>query len=636
MPNTTSSGRVRFGVFEMDFASGELRKRGIKIKLHDQPFKVLAMLVERPGEVIPREEFRDQLWPADTFVDWDLGLNSAVMKLRAALGDSAENPRFVETLPRRGYRLIIPVEPIVAEEAEVAPAERTELLLAESTASLEGIASPDAAEAQARRKTRLRAALIGSALAAVGFGLWHWVGHRWPAGEDALPQPRYVIAVLPLKNLSSEPESDYFSDGLTDEIISDLSVIDGLQVKSQTSSFAFKNKPLDIRAVGSQLGANLILEGSVLRDGERLRVNVQLVRVSDDYPLWSGRFERELKDIFAVQDEISLSIVNELRLNLGQGRRRYNTNLVAYDLYLKGRAIVNQGPVIQSKNIAAGIPLFEAAIARDPNFAPAYAGIADAYAYLSSTPRSFSPEEAYAKMRPACEKALALDPLLAEAYACMGLLHSRDAMWSQADSDFRKTFELNPSLSEPHDDYAMTVLYPMGKLTEAEREIRVAMQLDPLSRTLRNSLNMILLSERKFDEVREDCRSFLASNPDDHFTQQILGRALMGKGRVDEAVPILEKAGKGSESWLGYAYAKQGRRADAQQIATHHQDWPWAQAIISAGLGDKEGTLAGLQGMADIKDPRFGMYPQYPELALVLGDPRLTAMRKALGLPAIH
>ncbi len=659
MAKFVSSGRVRFGVFEVDFESGELRKQGIKIKLHDQPFRVLAMLLERPGEVITREEIRLRLWPADTFVDWDLGLNSAVMKLRAALGDSAENPRFVETLPRRGYRLIVPVEPIGAaqnprqldssnavspdawntdpEKAQFALSEKAALLVAESPASLGSILSAGPTEAVAPRISGwLKAVLVGTVLAAVAFGLWRWSVSKRSASEAALAQPRYVIAVLPLKNLSSEPDSDYFSDGLTDEIISNLSVIDGLQVKSQTSSFAFKDKPRDIHTIGSQLGANLILEGSVLRAGDRLRVNVQLVRVSDDYPLWSGRFERELKDIFVVQDEISLSIVNELRLNVGQGRRRYNTNLDTYDLYLKARAIANDGPHAGGPNIASSIPLFEAAIARDPNFAPAYAGIADAYAYLSLTPRRFSPEVAYAKMRPACEKALALDPLLAEAYACMGLLNSRDYLWSQAESDFRKTFELNPSLSRPHSDYAMSVLYPMGKLTEAERQLRVAIQLDPLTSTLTNALDMVLLSERKYDEVLENCRPILALNPDDNFTQQIYARALLQKGRVDEAVAILEKAGKGSESFLGYAYAKEGRRADAEQIAEQHKDWPWTQAIVSAGMGDKEGTLAGLQGMAAIKDSRFGMYPQYPELALVLGDPRLTEMRKALGLPEIR
>jgi TolB-like protein/DNA-binding winged helix-turn-helix (wHTH) protein len=659
MPNSLNSGGARFGIFEIDLLSGELRKRGIKVKLHEQPFKVLAMLVERPGEVVTREELRDRLWASDTFVDWDLGLNSAIMKLRAALGDSAENPRFIETLPRRGYRLIVPVERILngkdASQAELsavnlpegphtasdnAPSmssDETQMSAAGSVIELAPAPAAGPASVSKRRGTRwARATVAATTLAVLGFAVWHWHVLKRPLAEASLPQPRYVIAVLPLKNLSAEPGSDYFSDGLTDELISNLSVIDGLQVKSQTSSFAFKDKPSDIHTVGSQLGANLILEGSVLRAGERLRVNVQLVRVADDYPLWSGRFERELKDIFAVQDEISLSIVNELRLNLGQGRRRYNTNLETYDLYLRARAMANQNPGVDNEKIATSIPLFEAAIERDPNFAPAYAGIADAYAYISASPRSMSPEVAYAKMRPACEKALALDPLLAEAYACMAVLKSRDYAWGQAEADFQKTFQLNPSLFSPHSDYAMTVLYPMGKLKEAEREVRVAMQLDPLSTKLTNPLDMILMSEQRYDEVIANCRAILTSNPNDRFAQQIYARALMQKGRVGEAIPILEAVGKGSESFLGYAYAIEGRRAEAEQIAAQHKDWPWAQAIINAGLGDKERAVAGLQGMAAMKDSRFGSYPTYPEFAFVRSDPRITEMRKALGLAELR
>ena len=658
MPNSLTPGGARFGIFEIDLLSGELRKRGMKVKLHEQPFKVLAMLVERPGEVVTREELRERLWPSDTFVDWDLGLNSAVMKLRAALGDSAENPRFVETLPRRGYRLIVPVELIQMgrDTSQLEPSamnlpdrphttlvntssvssEVTEVAHAESNVEFVPPPIPGPAKAPIRRSNPwVRLALAGIVLAFLGFGVWQWLGFRHVRASEP-QQPRYVIAVLPLKNLSAEPGSDYFSDGLTDELISNLSVIDGLQVKSETSSFAFKDKSSDIRTAGSQLGANLILEGSVLRAGERLRVNVQLVRVADDYPLWSGRFEREMKDIFAVQDEISLSIVNELRLNFGQGRRRYNTNLETYDLYLRARGIANQNPGVDNQRIETSIPLFEAAIERDPNFAPAYAGIADAYAYISSSPRSMSPEAAYAKMRPACEKALALDPLLAEAYACTGLLASRDHMWDRAEADFQKTFQLNPSLSRPHEDYAMTVLYPMGRVTEAERELRRAIQMDPMSPKLKNPLDMILLSEQKYDEVIGNCRAILASNPDDRFAQQIYARALMQKGRVGEAIPILENAGRGSESFLGYAYALQGRRTDAEQIVAEHKDWPWTQAIVNAGLGDKEATLAGLQGMAAMNDSRFGMYPTYPEFALVRSDPRLTDMRKAVGLPKLR
>ncbi len=663
MATFTSSGPVRFGVFEIDLDSGELRKQGIKIKLHDQPFRVLVMLVERPGQVITREELCQTLWPADTFVDSDLGLNSAVMKLRAALGDSAENPRFVETLPRRGYRLIVPVEGMnvgrkpPSQEPSSAPNpkdEQSSALTPDTSAHPQELglpkvvvpgpeaAYPDVPSSDQRTglKPRIpswrKAALAVVILAVAAVGSWRLLRPK--------PGP-YTIAVLPLKNLSPEPGSDYFSDGLTYEIISNLSVIDGLEVKSQTSSFTLKDKPRDIHSVGAQLGATLVLEGSVLRDADKLRVNVQLVRVSDDSLLWSGRFERELKDVFVVQDEISRSVVNELRLKLGRGQRRYNTNLEAYDLYLKARALSNPAgnPALSNpanpstrKRLDASIALFEAAIAKDPNFAPAYAGIADDYAYMSMTPRAFSPEIAYTKMKESCEKALQLDPLLAEAHACMGLVHSREQAWKQAEEDFRKTFQLNPNRSGAHRDFAFFVLFPLGRTQEAEQELRTALKLDPLSVSVINQMDLILLGDRRYDEVLENGRRVLGSDPDNYSAQQNSARALIQKGKLDEGIAILEKLGKGSEHFLGYAYAKAGRRADAERIIAEHSDMPWIQAIVNAGLGNKDQALEGLEKMAAIKDPRIGNYPYYPELASLRGEPRLTELRKKQGLPDIR
>ncbi|HZL96889.1 MAG TPA: serine/threonine-protein kinase, partial [Vicinamibacterales bacterium] len=237
-----------------------------------------------------------------------------------------------------------------------------------------------------------------------------------------------TIAVLPFKNLSTDPSDAYFADGLTDEIIRNLSAIDGLDVRSRTSSFAFKDKPRDMREVGQQLSVNLVVEGSVLRSGERLRINAQLVRVPGDRPLWSERFDRELKDVFAIQDEISRSIVNKLRLTLGQGQRRYNTNLEAYDVYLKARALVrSHGPA--EARVAAG--LFNQVIEKDPAFAPAYAGLADAWAAMSinRVDGAVPPDDALAVMKPAAQRALQLDPLLAEAHSAMGVVLSRDWKW---------------------------------------------------------------------------------------------------------------------------------------------------------------------------------------------------------------
>jgi TolB-like protein/DNA-binding winged helix-turn-helix (wHTH) protein/Flp pilus assembly protein TadD len=652
----TQKRRVRFGPFEADLYSCELRKHGLKVKLQDQPFQVLAQLVQRPGEMISRLELRQRLWPADTFVDFDVGLNNAIKRLRDALNDKAEAPRYVETLPRRGYRLIVPVENVEAHQGAdmqvaMSPADGLQsaepTLPATQTEHGQGVPLHGGDEARGKIVTvldlsprptdlkppfpRWRKAVIAAAvLAVLAAGSW-WLFRQSPSA--------YTIAVLPFKNLSSEPDSDYFSDGLTGEIISNLSVIDGLQVKSRTSSFFFKDKPRNIHEVGAQLGAKLVLEGSVLRSGDKLRINAQLVRVSDDFPLWSNSFDRELKDVFAIQDEISRSIVNELRLKLGRGQRRYNTNLEAYDLYLKAQTLSTNSVFPEGRTqLLAGISLFEQVIARDPAFAPAYAGLANTYGQLSLTPRSFSPDEAYAKMRAAAEKALQLDPLLAEAYASMGLVYSRDRNWQDSERAFRRSIELNGSLSESRRDFAFSVLFSLGRLEEAVRELRKAVELDPLSAQVRDSLDYVLVSASRYDEVLDNCRRVLLAHPDDNAAEQLFGRALLQKGRLNEATAIFEKqdqAGTGSPGFLGYAYARAGRRADAEKVAAHYPDWPWVHVFVYAGLSDKDRTFKALEKMATMHDPRVGLYLTYPELALLRGDRRLTEFRQTLGMPAM-
>ena len=299
--------------------------------------------------------------------------------------------------------------------------------------------------------------------------------------------------MLPLKNLSAEPDSEYFVDGLTDEIIRNLAVIKGLEVRSRTSSFAFKDKPRNLRDVGEQLGVNLVVEGSIMRSGSRLRINAQLVQIAGDVPLWAERYDRELKDVFAIQDEISRAIVNKLRLTLGSGQRRYDTNLEAYELYLKARVLVGRGGSFAAQQ---AVKLFEQAIARDPSFAPAYAGLADAYAAASTEipdplrPTVIPPETALAFMRPAAETALQLDPLLAEAHAAMGLLHSRERDWQKAEESFRRAIDLNPSLTAIYTNYSSSTLLPLGKLDEAERLLRAALQTDPLSLEVRRGMGV--------------------------------------------------------------------------------------------------------------------------------------------------
>jgi TolB-like protein/tetratricopeptide (TPR) repeat protein len=450
-------------------------------------------------------------------------------------------------------------------------------------------------------------------------------------------EPPPVIAVLPFKNLSPEPDSEYFVDGLTDEIIQSLAGIDGLEVRSRTSSFTFKNKPRNTHEVGAALQAGLILEGSVLREGHRVRINAELVRVADDVPLWSDHFDRQLEDVFAIQDEISRSIVNELRLKLGRGQRRYNTNIETYDLFLKGRVLQAR----RAENGRLAIELFEQVVKRDPAFAPAYAGIASTYGHLSylfpiDGGYAVPQDQADAIMRPAAFKALELDPLLADAHAAMGHVHAFDHEWAQAEASFRRALQLNPTLTTVYTDFVLSTLLPEGKLDEAMRVLETAIHADPLSLDVRRVLAHVQINAGLYDRAIENCDRVLAIDPTFPVVAGLRVRALMQKGRVSEAIAWMERQGAaGAEGYLGYAYAVSGRRAEAEALAARNHDFPQRQAMIYAGLGDRDHAFEALERLAAINPRRTGAYLTRPELASLRGDPRLAALRTKLGLPAL-
>jgi TolB-like protein/Tfp pilus assembly protein PilF len=463
--------------------------------------------------------------------------------------------------------------------------------------------------------------LVGVAAALAVLAWWRLQHHVEP-----IP-----IAVLPLTNLSRDPAYDYFTDGLTDEIIRNLSVIDGLAVRSQTSSFALKGKP-NLREAGKQLLADYILEGSVLRAGQQLRINAQLVRVRDDFPLWSGRFDREATDIFAIQDEISRGIVNSLRLKLGRGRRRYETSTEAYDLYLRALALVRQRGL---SGVNESIGPFQQVIAKDPSFAPAYAGLAAAYASRSAEDR-FDRAEELTNMRPAAEKAIQLDPLLAEAHDALGMAYSRDAQWQQSEESFRHAIGLDPSRSESYRHFTMFLLLPLGRIEESLRQLRVAERADPLSPRVHYSLGYVLLSAGRFDEAAGHCEKLPGDFP---AKSECVGRTRLGQGRTGEAIQILSTAANegvasGSMVWgsLGYAYGRVGRRDEAEKLAASAAT-PFNQALTFAGLGDKDRTLEALDRMAVLGPFRIGRALTFPEFALLRGDPRVKALRKKVGLP---
>jgi TolB-like protein/Flp pilus assembly protein TadD len=483
--------------------------------------------------------------------------------------------------------------------------------------------APGPDDRRARRFQSWHMALaVGLALVLAAVGFW-----LWKRGTSSVS-----IAVLPLTNLSSDHGDEYFADGVTDEIIRNLSILDGLAVRSQTSSFAFKGKPHDIRDVGRQLNVDYILEGSVLRAGQQLRINAQLIRVRDDFPLWSGKYDRALTDVFAIQDELSRNIVNQLRLKLGTGRRRYETSVEAYDYYLRARTLENSGLAGREASV---VP-FQQAISRDGSFAPAYAGLAAAYVVRSGDgAHRLGRDEELATMQAIADKAIELDPLLAEAHAALGMTYARLGQWKQAEQRFRRAIELDANSSTTRSDFAMSLLLPLGRVDEAVREMRVAVRGDPLSSSVHFYFGYLLLAAGRYEEAVQVCQQVPSDDPQKN---ECLGRARAQQGKFSDAIPLLEHS---TNEWgfLAYAYGKAGRRAEAHKLMADaptlypHRLGGFQYAMAFAGLGDKEQALAQVERMVDLGPVRLGRDLTYPEFAIVRGDPRMKALRKKVGLP---
>ena len=523
---------LRFGPFTMDLRTFELRGDGVSVHLQQQPFKVLAVLASHPGALVTREEIRREVWGRDTFVDFDQSLNFCVKQIRIALRDQADTPRYVETLPRRGYRFIAPVEVLCGDGAGLHP--RTALL---PTVAALPTASP------VRRRPAFRygaAGVLALVVAAVAAGAWLAGRERSRLGVKP-PNRRLLLAVLPFENMSSDPEQEYFSEGLTEEMITGLARLGPgrLGVIARTSSSVYKGTRKPVDQIGRELGVDYLLEGSVRRSGDRVRVTAQLIQVKDQTHLWAEAYERRVADVLSLQDELAARIVGSLQARLtatAPAAALGGRSPAAYEAYLKGRYHLSQRNAIGINEDGPGksIAYFQEAIGQDQGFAAAHAGLASAYEALSEQGR-LTPQEAFPKVRAAAERAIALDEGTAEAHTALAVTRMYfDWDWPRAGASFARALELDPGRAPTLHAYA-GFLSAQGRHAEALAAIDRARVLDPLSAAVNGDLGWYLYFARRYDDAIAQYQKALELEPALAWVYPFLFDAYVQKGALAEA-----------------------------------------------------------------------------------------------------
>jgi TolB-like protein/DNA-binding winged helix-turn-helix (wHTH) protein/Tfp pilus assembly protein PilF len=663
-PPASSNRRVRTGLFEIDVAAGELRKNGRRLPLQEQPFRVLAMLLERPGEVVTRQELQARLWPVDTYVGFDEGLNTAIRKLRIVFGDSAGNPRFVETLPRRGYRFIAPVTEAAIATDSSAIVEVTELTDDKDTpvSSGQAVSTPAVSTlhepvlVRAERKRSWKTAVLVIALLVLAFTVATYIV-RTRRSVSSAPAKRAMLAILPFQNLSNDPKQEYFSDGLTEETITDLGQLspENLGVIARTSAMAYKHTDKTISQIGRELGVDYILEGSVRREGGKARVSAQLIRVSDQTHLWAQNYDRELEDLLDVQNDLGRSIAEQVSANLTPQQKvelskKHTVNPEAFDLYLKGRFYWNQRTPDAVKE---SLRYFQDATAKDPNFALAYAGLADAWNFTNIL-GVHSPRESLPQAREAATRAIQLDPLLAEAHAALGMEKSHyEFDFPGAEREFLKALEVNPNSPYAHLFYSNCFLMPMGRKAQAIAENRRAMEIDPLSLPINNFMGMTYMFAGDNENAYRQFRHTIAMDPSFLLAHDYFSRLLFTMGRYEEGIKEHEKTDvlSGSSPEEAAAEATVMERAFKnggekgfwrknleleleydKRTGAHPSPSYLASAYAQAGQADQAfGYLE--KAFEEREGENLTLMKYEPDYKNLRGDPRFSAMLRKIGLP---
>jgi TolB-like protein/DNA-binding winged helix-turn-helix (wHTH) protein len=634
---TRPSGIVQFGTFEADLRSGELRKQGKRIKIQEQPFHVLTVLLQRPGEVVTREELRNQNWPPDTFVDFDNGLNTAINKLRDALGDSADSPRFIETLPRRGYRFI---------------------------GAVDGAEQPHIVEAKPIRGLRSLIfrvafgllAVIGIAAILLGLNVQGWRDRLFV--HAAKPRIQ-ALAILPLANLSGDPEQEYFADGMTEALITELGKTSILRVISRQSVMQYKGSKKTLQEIARELNVEAVLEGAVEHSGDRVRVSIHLDQVSPESQLWANRYDRDIHDVLRLQDEIARSVSNEIRVKLTAQERVRMANArpvdpEAHDEYLRGRYIVGLAAAHLSKfadkseysdvDIQAAIEHFKQAIEKDPAYAIAYAGLADAYIALGNPFwGGHPPKETLPEAKEVASKARDLDPSLPEAHFSLGQTLEYDWNWSEAEKEFKLALELNPNYSDAHLEYGR-FLQAMGRNDEAMSEMKSAMEVDPFGIKTKVLLAWVTWASHQYDLALQQFKTL----GDDWGVIY----AYRQKGMYPEALAALEtwKLGHPSQRRQPRVLATEagicgleGRKDrgeklmhEVREMARHQYVSGFFFAEAYVGLDQKDQALTWLERAYDEHDQFMVYLASYPGLDPVHSEPHFQALLRRMNFPAAH
>jgi TolB-like protein/DNA-binding winged helix-turn-helix (wHTH) protein/Flp pilus assembly protein TadD len=645
MPSVPLSQLIRFDNFELDLRAGELRKAGIRIRLQEQPLLVLQALLQNPGEVVTREELQKKIWPADTFVDFDHGLHAAVNRLRAALNDSADKPRYVETVARRGYRFIGHVD-------------------GTSSASIQAAILPPSPKPQPRVWNSWTGVLAGFVIAVVAaitlvganvYGLRDWLftsRHQFRS-----------LAVLPLDNLTDDPKQGYFADEMTEELITQFSKLGNLRVISRTSVMQYKGTKKTVPQIAAELHVDAVVEGAVQLVGDRVRITAQLVDGKTDEHIWAESYDRQLSDVLLLQNEVASDIAQQIDLQLTpQQQQRLHAearavNPAAYQDYLLGRYYWNMRT---ADGLDKAGTYFAQAIEIDPNFALAYSGQADYYAYLTvlGGPEVLPPGKAMPLARAAATKALQLNDTLAEAHASMGtVLHNYDWNWDAAEREFKRAIELNPNYATAHHLYAH-LLIETGRTRESLIEASHALQLDPYSPFINNGLARLYYLSRQYDKAAAQCRVGLQISPEYIPARIQLALTFEQTGRLNDAITELQRASdiiagasqRGGHpldlpvlhALLGHAYAVAGRKQDATKELTRLQASAGSRyipasyfAILYMGLGDKDQAFTFLNRGLEERSEHMLYLGSEPLVDPLRSDPRFEELLHKIGIRAL-